>query len=224
MEQKRIFSKEEIDFLHEMFSIGAGNAVAAFSQMFGAKVDMEMPVVTVMDVKQIWDSKYYDSEYVVCTITKMQLFGEVIGNLFYVLKGEYVKQLIEYMEKTAFPKMMIKIEEKDRIKWQDSMLEEMGNIFEGTYLGAISRFCKINIIHTIPVLEKDKLYAFLEIYIRDNQVHIDDHFILVENRFIIDEKPFEGLLIINLTKDTTKRFIQALKDAKDELRKKESSE
>lgn len=224
MAQKSIFSKEQLDFLNEMFSIGSGNAATAFSQMFGAKVEMEMPVVTVMDVKQIWDSKYYSSEYVICTITKMQLFGEVVGNLFYILKGEYVEQLTEYMQKTAFPILLLKIEENDSIKWHDSMLEEMGNIFAGTYLGAISRFCKLNIIHTLPVLQKDHLYTFLEKYIRDNQVHIDDSFIAVENRFIIDAKPFECLLIINLTRDTTKRFIQALKDAKAELRKMERSE
>jgi chemotaxis protein CheC len=216
MAQKNIFTAEQLDFLKEMFSIGAGNAATAFSQLFECRVEIEVPKMTVMSVGDIWDSEYYDASYTFCTITKMTIVGDVVGNLFFIVQDKYVPPLIEVMEKAAFKIPKHETDKGMTRELQNSMLAEMGNIFAGTYLGAISRFCKLNIIHTLPILEKEKLYIFLERFIRGN-CRIDDSLIMIDLKFTAEHNPFEGLLLIILSKDTIKSFTDALHNAKETM-------
>lgn len=163
---KELFSEEEIDFLNEMFSIGAGNATVALTQLFGLNVDLDMPKVNVINVNNIWDTPYYEKKYMFCTITRMKLFG---------------------------------------------------NILSGTYLGSISRFCRLNIVHTIPILEKNHLYSFMEKFLKEEEIHINDHILMTENRFTIERKAFQIILMIILNKDNIQKLKGALPDARAEL-------
>lgn len=213
MDKDAILTEEQLDFLKEMFSIGAGNAATAFSQLLECKVEIEMPKMTVQTIRGIWDSDYYDTIYTFCTMTKMAIAGDIIGDLFFIMKDEFVPGIVEVML-NAGPKIAkpeAGMETADEL--QESMILEFGNIFAGTYLGAISRFCKMNIIHTLPILEKEKLFTFLERFIVSN-CSIEDLLVMIEIKFIAGGAPFEGLLLIVLSKETIGYFVKALGDAK----------
>ncbi len=93
MKNTNLFTPEEKDFIREMMNIGAGNAATALSQLLACTVNMEIPAVTVLPITEV--SNLFAEPSVITTGVKMQMIGDIAGDLYFLLPSENVAQLVD---------------------------------------------------------------------------------------------------------------------------------
>jgi len=86
MKNTNLFTPEEKDFIREMMNIGAGNAATALSQLLACTVNMEIPAVTVLPITEV--SNLFAEPSVITTGVKMQMIGDIAGDLYFLLPSE----------------------------------------------------------------------------------------------------------------------------------------
>lgn len=201
----RCFSEEELDFLREMMNIGAGNAATAFSEILGCQVDLIIPNVYKLSIPNMF-SIFHDP-YVLVTCAKMEMHGDVRGNLFFIVQENQKRSLIRLVEKTL-------LKSNEYAAYLDhSLLGEIGNIITGAYLTAIHDFCGLKIYHSAPILTIDVLQSILDksVVTLNHQVQ---EVILIENEFIIIGKHIVTFLLIFPSKESFRVLIDSLHQAK----------
>lgn len=175
MSDKIALSKDEVDFLKEMVNIGVGNAVTALSQLLRCSVDVKVPAVYSLTLTTV--STILDDPALPVVCIKMDMVGNVRGEVFFIVSEKDKNALVRAAEKAMFG--AAKAGALDL-----SVLEEIGNILAGVYLTAIHDFCKLNIYHTVPSLRTDMLQSLLD-ELLVNMGRQAESFIVVESEFTI---------------------------------------
>lgn len=209
------FTEEDKDFIREMMNIGAGNAATALSQMLKSPVDLKTPAVHIAPPPQI--STLIGKPELVVTCVKMNMVGNVIGQLFFIVPDKYKASLIE-KAKLAIPGSTEESPEADF-----SVLEELGNIIAGVYLTSIHDFCNLNIYHTVPVIADDMLLSLLDETLATKTRAVQS-LLLVENEFImsdISEKKIRTYFLIIPDAVSLKTIADSIKEAKKKYGRKE---
>lgn len=202
-------SKEEMDFVTEALSIGAGNAATALSQMLGCGVDLPVPKVCFLSPEEV--PSIIEDRSLQAIVAKIGFVGDMKGEIFYIVKEGDVRELVHLIKKT-FP-----VDEKAGIA-EISVMEETANIITGVYLSAISNFCGLNISHTIPVASSVTLQALTdEIKAKGYQLK-GMQLIAIINEFTVAERRIVTYLLLALSEEALK--ILSLKIA-EALRKME---
>lgn len=205
MNAEVFFTEEDKDFIREMMNIGAGNATTALAQMLKIPVDMKIPAVHIAPPPQI--SILIGKPALAVSCVKMNMVGDISGELFFIVPDKYKAGLIE-KAKLAMPGSTEKSPEVD-----SSVLEEIGNIIAGVYLTSIHDFCNLNIYHTVPVLADDMLLALLDETLATKTRAVQS-LLLVENEFIISEKKIRAYFLIIPDAISLKAMSDSIKEAK----------
>lgn len=183
-------SKEEMDFVTEAASIGAGNAVTALSQMLGCDVDLSAPKVYFLSHEEV--SSIFEDPSLRAIVAKTGFVGDMKGDLFFAVKEGDVRELVRLIEKT------LPVDERAGIP-EISVMEETANIIAGVYLSAIGNFCGLNVTQTIPVVSSTKLQAVID-EVRAKAKGL----IAIMNELIVAERRIVTYLLVALSEDALK--------------------
>ncbi len=149
------FTSVHIDVLQEIGSIGSGHAVTALSAMLNKKVKMAVPVVNLLEFKQIADF-VGGPENIIAGIL-VNISGDISGMMMFIIPQDSAHTLIDMLvgpEETAgggFSEMAL------------SALQEIGNILCSSYLSSLSSLINKNIRPSIPYLAVDMANAILSV-------------------------------------------------------------
>ncbi|HEV3261503.1 MAG TPA: chemotaxis protein CheC [Gemmataceae bacterium] len=206
MKSAGLFSAAQLDYLVEMFNIGAGNAATALNHLLQCEVNMKLPGVNVVPAAQATSSVGDPGEPIACL--RMRMVGELTGCLFFIVPDDQKAKLAELAEQSMLgPKR--DNPDPDRVL---AALAEIGNILAGVYLTAIHDFCKLNVSHSVPVLAIDMLQALLDESIA-TQAGEGQTLILVTNEFIIGKEQFRTFFLIFPNRKSITALVDSMKEA-----------
>ena len=138
-----LFSPARIDALKEVASIGAGHAATALSLMTGARIMIEVPMVTVGQLSELAPSIAEPDAPIVSVM--MDMNGSLTGQTLLalpVITGRRLADLMLRRERRAGSGVFDRLEE--------SALKEAGNILGGAYMTALSDFLGMHLMPSPP--------------------------------------------------------------------------
>lgn len=145
----------QLDILKEIGNIGAGNATTALSQLINRRIDMGIPVVKVLEFKDLSEVLGGAENPIVGILLGLE--GEISGMIMFVLEQSAAHILINML-------MGKNIDNFDDFDEMDlSALKEIGNIISGAYLSSLSSLTNLKILATIPYMAIDMAGAILSV-------------------------------------------------------------
>jgi len=192
-----------LDVLKEIGNIGAGNAATSLAVMIQKKVDMQVPVVKILEIQDV--PMILGGEENVVAGIYFGMVGEINGNIMVLLDMSSARNLTSFM----MGKPVEEITEEDAFHLDDmerSALQEIGNILSGAYISSLASLTNLRVEITTPSLCVDMAGAILSVpaiqfgSIGDRVLMIentlfDGHQEMKANFFLIpDENSFDVLL------------------------------
>lgn len=167
-------NSQQIDVLKEIGNIGAGNAVTALSKMVSKRIDMKVPIVNIVEFKEV--AELVGGPEMLVSGIYFKVSGDITGSIMFLIDNDSSRTLINWL--------MCKNEtnaELDDIEL--SALKEVGNILAGSYLSSLSTLTGLSMTVSIPSLAIDMAGAIMSVpVILFGQV--GDHVLLIETDFI----------------------------------------
>lgn len=144
-----------LDLLREIGNIGSGNATTALSQMINKKIDMGLPIVSVLEFKELAQVVGGEENPIVGILLGVE--GDINGMMMFILEQESAHNLVNLL----MNKDLTDFSEFDDIDL--SALKEIGNIITGAYLSSLSSLTNLKIISTVPYMAIDMAGAILSV-------------------------------------------------------------
>ncbi len=166
----------QLDVLKEIGNIGSGNATTALSQMLNTLVDIEVPVVEILDFQQAIEAAGGPEKIIAGILVGIK--GDVDGMIMFLFE----KELVSVITSTFFGhevNNLIDIDEGER-----SALHEIGNIMASSYVNAISQLANMFIEVDVPYMAVDMLGAIMSApasqmgQMGDKLLYIDNNIVL----------------------------------------------
>jgi len=178
-------SELQLDALREIGNIGAGNAATALSQLIQRKIDMEVPRVKVLPIKDIPDA-VGGPELLVAGVY-LRVESTAPSNILFVLPVANAKKIVNSLMGKEF--------DADIDDMGHSALMEIGNILAGSYLNALAMFTSLSFMPSVPSLSIDMAGAILsEVII--NLGEVADYALIIETKFKEDETDVSGYFFL----------------------------
>ncbi|MEN1966852.1 chemotaxis protein CheC [Lentibacillus sp. N15] len=151
-------SNMQMDVLREIGNIGAGNAATSMATLLNKKIDMQVPLVKIVEFDEVMDLIGGPEELIVAIYIRIQ--GEAPGTVYFILSKDEAEFLVrEITADNAFSLTSNQAPNELAI----SALHEAGNILAGSYLSALSDFTNINMQPSVPSLSVDMAGAILTV-------------------------------------------------------------
>lgn len=140
----------QVEILKETFNVGVGKAASALSELTDdlLQVDLTVPVVRLLDPKQLLDAVNEVSGSNICAVSQ-HYSGPFEGVAVMLYSEEASLQLVSIMLGTDFP-----VEQMTEI--ETDALCEVGNIILNSCLGAIGSLLNKEIETGLPVISRGK--------------------------------------------------------------------
>lgn len=153
MDSKKL-SHLQKDVLREIGNIGAGNATASMSQLINKQIKMEVPSVQVVTINEMIDTIGGPERLIVAIFFRFE--GEVTGTVYFILTIEEAEYLVSEMT-NGFVTEIMKDGKADAMAV--SVLQEISNILNGSYLSAMADFTNLRMTTSVPYLSIDMAAA-----------------------------------------------------------------
>jgi chemotaxis protein CheC len=193
-------SEQYYDVLKELGNIGAGNATTALAQMLGAKVDMSVPQVKLLDFKDVGDCMGGAEQIMAGIYLKIE--GDVEGSIMYLSDQKAARALVNKLMGTDTP------EDAEFEEMELSALKEIGNIITGSYLNSLSTMTGLKMLPSVPYLAVDMCGAILSVPAIEFGL-MGDKLLLIETAFSDDVK-LSGYFILLPDLDGYKKILGSL--------------
>ena len=188
------------DVLAEIGNIGAGNAMTALSQMLNCKVDMKVPQVKLLDLKEV--STMVGSEEQLMVGVFLGVEGDITGSIMFLIELNAAKVLVK--------KIMMGYE--SGLTGMDDMemsaMQEVSNIITGAYLNSLSTLTNLVIYPTPPSLSIDMAGAILSVPAIEFGA-LGDKILLIQSQFY-DEVEIDGYFVLIPDMDSYKKILSSL--------------
>ena len=189
-----------IDVLREIGNIGAGNATTAISQMLGARLNMEVPKVQLMEASELGGAICDEEETVVGIF--LEVLDDINGSMMFLMTMESAHIIVNKL-------MMREPDYNEPFDEMDlSALKEIGNIIASSYLTALSSLTNMKIQPSVPYIVVDMAAAILSVpAIQFGQY--GDNALFIETEFG-DDKEMQGYFILMPEQDSYAKILRAL--------------
>lgn len=154
------FTLEEVnsmymDVLKEIGNIGAGNATTAIARMIGARIDMNVPSVKLLEVSQLGTAVGNEDDTIIGIFLEVK--NDIEGSMMFLLDIESG----HYLVNTLMGRDLSYNENFDEMDL--SALKEVGNIIAASYLTALSTLTRLSIAPSVPNIAVDMAAAILSV-------------------------------------------------------------
>ena len=149
-----ILSKELLDALKEVGTIGAGHAANSLSQLADKKIMISVPKVKTAPLKKIVELVGPPEN--LAAAVYMKLMGDAQGRTLLIFPRQTAFNLVDIlMKRTAGQTKFLK-------EIDCSAIKEVGNILTGAFLTTLADFLNIALIPSVPLMAYDMVGAILE--------------------------------------------------------------
>lgn len=193
-------SEAYIDVLKEIGNIGAGNAMTALSQMLQCKVDMKVPQVKLLELRDM--GAMVGSEEQLMAGIFLGVEGDITGSIMFLIELEAAKSLVK--------KIMMGYSSGAEIldEMEMSALQEVSNIITGAYLNSLSMLTNLKIYPTPPSLSIDMAGAILSVPAIEFGA-LGDKILLIQSQFY-DEVAIDGYFVLIPDMESYKKILTSL--------------
>jgi len=199
--KKVAFDKTDLDILKEIGNICAGNATVALSQILFKKIELEIPKVEIIALKDV--AKAIDKDNRPIIGIQMETLGAINGQI-----------LLVFSEKNAYTLMELLVgntkQQKTRLITQIgiSSLKEVGNIVISSYLSTLSSLSRLSVFPSCPQftdgLPSSVVKSVFGAFSKTNQ-----NLILIETVFTEQSSPVNGTFFIAFDSKSMKLILKA---------------
>jgi len=175
-----------LDVLREIGNIGAGNAATSLAKMIDKKIDMNVPVVKILEFDEVPELLGGPENIVVGIFFKIE--GDMTGSIMYIMDQPSAINLVDLL----MPRDNAEFDE-----FTISALKEIGNILSGAYVSSLSGLTNLNIHISVPALAIDMAGAILSVpAIHFSQM--SDSVLIIQNEFVesIGAKSVDGYFFL----------------------------
>ena len=176
-----------IDALTEVGNIGSGNAATALAALMGASVDIQIPVITLVDYQEIAQLLGGGDASVICIF--LELSGDLSGMLLHVVKPNFASKLIN----TFYPSSISSL--KDISEMDLSVVSEMGNITSAAYVKALADLTGLFINISPPSAETGTIDSVLRAS-EDRIPRLGDQVLFVDETLTVGDSEMDANMIL----------------------------
>ncbi len=193
-------SETYMDVLKEIGNIGAGNAMTALSQMLQCKVDMKVPQVKLLELRDM--GAMVGSEEQLMAGVFLGVEGDITGSIMFLIELESAKSLIK--------KIMMGYSSGAELldEMEMSALQEVSNIITGAYLNSLSMLTNLKIYPTPPSTSIDMAGAILSVPAIEFGA-LGDKILLIQSQFY-DEVAIDGYFVLIPDMESYKKILTSL--------------
>jgi len=193
-------SETYMDVLKEIGNIGAGNAMTALSQMLQCKVDMKVPQVKLLELRDM--GAMVGSEEQLMAGVFLGVEGDITGSIMFLIELESAKSLIK--------KIMMGYSSGAELldEMEMSALQEVSNIITGAYLNSLSMLTNLKIYPTPPSISIDMAGAILSVPAIEFGA-LGDKILLIQSQFY-DEVAIDGYFVLIPDMESYKKILTSL--------------
>ncbi|MDR1532721.1 MAG: chemotaxis protein CheC [Clostridiales bacterium] len=155
------YNAMHFDTLREIANIGSGNAIAALGKMLGHKIRMSVPVINLVDFKDI--AKFIGGAENIIIGILVGISGEINGIMMFMVKQDSAANLLDILMGSAGRAGGAERDVLNFTEVEHSALTEIGNILCSSYLGSLSSLINKRIIPSVPMLSIDMANAILSV-------------------------------------------------------------
>ncbi|AMM53315.1 chemotaxis protein CheC [Pyrococcus kukulkanii] len=185
--------------LVETFNIGASHAATALSQMTGKEVNISVPNLRIMAIKNVPEVVGEDVKVAVY----IELGKDFSSHAFFIADYDDALKMFDIM--IGNPPGTTK-EMDEMVK---SSFMEMGNILISAFANALSEFLGITIEQSPPNLAIDFLPAILDVALADIGKYCD-YTIILETKITISGVEFEEHFLLFPKPEDMKKILEKL--------------
>ncbi|MCL2874100.1 MAG: chemotaxis protein CheC [Defluviitaleaceae bacterium] len=189
MKDKKIDSivEEHVDILKEIASIGCGNAVTALSSLLNRRVKMSVPVVNMLDFKDV-SNCIGGAENIIAGVL-VGLSGDINGIMMFIVDEDIAHRFVDMLlGKPTEPH-----DGFSEIEY--SALTEVGNILTSSYLSSLASLTRTTINQSVPQLSIDMANAILSVPAIEFG-KVGDKVLFIESVFETDTENVSGYFIL----------------------------
>ncbi|MCL2398227.1 MAG: chemotaxis protein CheC [Defluviitaleaceae bacterium] len=181
-----------LDVLKEIGSIGTGNAVTAISGLLNKKVQMDMPTVNLVEFGNLADFVGGPENILVGILVGIS--SDINGMMMFLMDIETAKRLVDSVLNGMGQDKNTKL---DGIfnEMEFSVIEEIGNIMAGSYLGSLSGLTNLRIRQSVPMAAIDMANALLSVPAIEFG-KMADHVLYINSSFSVEQVDVSGYFIL----------------------------
>lgn len=201
MEKYSDLNENARDILMEIGNIGTGNAVTSLSQMLSRQIDMERPVVKILEFNEVPELLGGTEEIRVGVL--LEINGDINGMFMFLISESFLRVMLEGLLGMAVDD----IHELDPLSL--SAVGEIGNIMCCSYINALTRLMDIKVHVSVPDTCVDMIGAILSV----PMIHfasISDELLLIEDRYHFGDTAVVSHVLFLPEMDSLEQIFRAL--------------
>ncbi|MDC7232555.1 MAG: hypothetical protein PQJ58_04950 [Spirochaetales bacterium] len=204
MSSKKItLNEDHLDFLVELFTVGAGKSSEILSEMLNTYIRLSIPMVKQIDVSgDDEDIPDYLNQEV--SVIDLLFKGDVSGESKLIFPAEIARKLGNLL--------MDAQEDEDFDSAKIGVLTEVGNIVLNSIMGTISNYLNISFDYQIPIFQTEFTKSGIQ-----HMAETHDTILLADTRFTADEHEISGNIAILFTMDSMKGLTRLMEKHLEEL-------
>ncbi|HEY9204847.1 MAG TPA: chemotaxis protein CheC [Candidatus Methanoperedens sp.] len=200
MKQIKTLTEFQYDALKEVGNIGIGQATTSLSKMIMNKLVMitlpELKLVPLIKLPEL----IQDERPVIGIIQELR--GDESGLLLLLLSKESAKRLIKEILGSA--------QEGDNFdEMEQSVLKELGNIMNGTYITSLSNFLGISMGLSTPIEVYDMLDSIINQIVGNMSMVVED-ILFLKTEFVVNSEKLDGTIIVFVNAESISKLLDAI--------------
>jgi chemotaxis protein CheC len=203
--QKIKLSAFEKDVLGEIGNMCVGNATTALAQILGKRIELDLPGVAVIAIKDLHKSLRVDPEESILGI-HMQILGGAKGNALMIFPRKDAFKLVDVVIGPLTKN------EDNLTEIGISALKEVGNIVVSSYLSALSAFTGISSFPSTVTLTSGAVSAIMGLAFTGMRPDECEEALLVEAVFKESKRNLEGNFFIIFNAASIQMILKKAKD------------
>ena len=173
------------DALRETGSIGAGHAATALSQLVGHGVEIDVPTLEIVPVREV-PSVFGGPETLVGAVY-MRLLGDLGGSMLFIAPRAHCLALVDLMRSRPVGSA------KSLGAEEEALVSHVAQILVSAYLAAIGRLAELNILPSKPAFALDMAGAIMQAVTAEIGLRAESA-VLQRTRFLEDEAAVDAFM------------------------------
>lgn len=192
----------EKDALKEIGNIGTGNAATALSTFLNQHIEIIIPAIEFVDVRDF--SKQFGGPEKVVVASYLEISGDIKGESLFICPTASAEKMADLM--LGQPIGTSKIVDE----MSQSVYKEISNIFVGAYLNSIADFLEMKILPSVPHLATDMFQAIIDALLIKVANH-SDQMLYIKTDIQIKNVDIDGFFVVILEKQSMEKVLEGLR-------------
>lgn len=181
-----------IDVLKEIGNIGSGNAATALSCLLDATIDIDVPVVRILDINDAVNTLGGPENIAVGILSKLS--GDINGLMMLIVHQEFIQKVINTLLGSC-QATDSDILQRGLSELEKSAITEIGNILISAYVNSISTLSGLNMKMSVPAISVDMVGAILSVPAIE-MGDVSERVIFIQDAFYTPEQDFGANMLL----------------------------